>query len=45
MILDGYLHADLVCQLHTLLDASRKLTLPSGEILQVLNFSFWTLQI
>lgn len=35
MILDGYLHTELVCHLHTLLDASRKLTLPSGEILQV----------
>lgn len=35
LILDGHVHSQLVGHLHTLLDASRKLTLPSGEILQV----------
>ena len=35
LVLDGVLHTDLVCQLHTLLDNNRKLTMPSGEILQV----------
>ena len=35
LILDGHVHSELVGHLHTLLDASRKLTLPSGEILQV----------
>lgn len=37
LILDGHVHSELVGHLHTLLDASRKLTLPSGEILQVFN--------
>lgn len=35
LILDGHVHSELVGHLHTLLDAGRKLTLPSGEILQV----------
>lgn len=35
LILDGHVHSELVGHLHTLLDASRKLTLPSGEILQI----------
>lgn len=39
LILDGHVHSELVGHLHTLLDASRKLTLPSGEILQVHIFS------
>lgn len=35
LVLDGHVHSELVGHLHTLLDASRKLTLPSGEILQI----------
>lgn len=35
LVLDGHVHSELVGHLHTLLDAGRKLTLPSGEILQV----------
>lgn len=35
LILDGVLHSELVSHLHTILDSSRKLALPSGEILQV----------
>ena len=37
LVLDGHLHMDTICPLHSLLDGSRKLTLSSGEILQVLT--------
>ena len=38
LILDGVLHSELTGHLHTILDSSRKLALPSGEILQVCCF-------
>jgi len=39
LILDGVLHSELIGHLHTILDSSRKLALPSGEILQVCPFN------
>ena len=35
LVLDGHLHTDATCPLHSLMDGNRKLTLSSGEILQV----------
>ena len=37
LVLDGHLHTDAIYPLHSLLDGSRKLTLSSGEVLQVLH--------